>query len=44
MHHLQEVFQKLKGHNFKFHPSKCQFFHTHVQYLGCMIYPNEFWV
>jgi hypothetical protein len=30
MHHLQEVFGRLKEHNLKFHPCKCQFFHTHV--------------
>ncbi len=22
-HHMQEVFEKLKNHNLKFHPSKC---------------------
>jgi hypothetical protein len=44
MHHSQEVFQKLKGHNLKLHPSKCHFFHSRVQYLGCMIYPSEFGV
>jgi len=30
VHHLQKVFQKLKGHNFKLHPCKCHFFHTRV--------------
>ncbi len=40
MHHLQEVFGRLKEHNFKFRPNKCRFFHTHVEYLGHMIYPN----
>jgi len=38
MRHLQEVFRRLKEHNFKFHQSKCQFFHTQVKYLGHMIY------
>jgi hypothetical protein len=23
MHHLQDVFRRLKEHNFKLHPSKC---------------------
>ncbi len=44
MHHLQEVFERLKGHSLKLHIGKCQFFHTHVQYLGHMIYPSEFGV
>ncbi len=39
MHHLQEVFGKLKNHNFMCHPNKCQFFQTQVEYLGHMIYP-----
>jgi hypothetical protein len=38
MHHLQEVFGRIKEHNLKFHLSKCQFFHTQVEYLGHMIY------
>ncbi len=40
MHHLREVFGKFKEHNLKFHPGKCQFFHTQVEYLGDMIYPG----
>ncbi len=44
MHHLQEPFQRLKGHHLKLDLGKCHFFHTHVQYLGCMIYPSEFGV
>jgi hypothetical protein len=40
MHHLQEVFGRPKEHNLKFHPGKCRFFHTHVEYLGHMIYPS----
>jgi hypothetical protein len=40
MHHLQEVFGRLKEHNLKLHLGKCQFFHTQVEYLGHMIYPN----
>ncbi len=39
-HHLHEVFKRLKDHNFKLHPKKCQFFQTQVEYLGHMIYPN----
>jgi hypothetical protein len=42
LHHLQEVFQRLIEHNFNLHLGKCHFFHTHVQYLGRMIYPSEF--
>jgi hypothetical protein len=38
MHHLQEVFGRLKKHNLKLHLGKCQFFHTQVEYLGHMIY------
>jgi hypothetical protein len=41
MHHLREVFGRLKEHNLKLHPSKCQFFHTQVEYMGHMIYPSE---
>ncbi len=40
MHHLWEVFGRFKEHNLKLHPSKCQFFHTQVEYLGHMIYPG----
>jgi len=41
MHHLREVFGRLKEHNLKLNPRKCQFFHTWVEYiLGHMIYPN----
>ncbi len=40
MHHLQKVFGRLKEHNFKLHPSKCQFFHTQIKYFGHMIYPS----
>ncbi len=38
MHHLREVFGKLKEHNLKLHLGKCWFFHTQVEYLGHMIY------
>ncbi len=38
LHHLQEVFRRLKEHNLKHHLSNCQFFHTRVEYLGHMIY------
>jgi hypothetical protein len=38
MHHLQEIFERLKNHNLKFHPGKCWFFQTQVEYLGRMIY------
>jgi hypothetical protein len=38
MHHYQKVFGKLKEHNLKLHPGKCQFFRTHVKYLGHMIF------
>jgi hypothetical protein len=27
-------------HNFKFHPSKCGFLQTQVEYLNHMIYPS----
>jgi len=37
-HHPQEVFERLKNHNLKFHPGKCRFFQTKVEYLGHMIY------
>jgi hypothetical protein len=39
MHHWRKVFGRLKEHIFKLHPSKCQFLHTQVKYLGHMIYP-----
>ncbi len=32
---FQEVFERLKEHNLKLHPGKCQFFHIQVEYLGC---------
>jgi hypothetical protein len=38
MHHMWEVFGRLKEHNLKFHLGKCRLFHTQVQYLGHMIY------
>jgi hypothetical protein len=38
MHHLQEVFGRLKEHNLKFYQSKCMFFHIQVECLGHMIY------
>jgi len=38
MHHLQELFGRLKKHKFKLHLNKCWFFHNHVEYLGHMIY------
>jgi hypothetical protein len=38
MHHLWKVFKRLKEYNLKLHSSKCWFFHTHVEYLGHMIY------
>jgi putative transposase len=38
MHHLQEVFGKLKEHYLTFHLDKCWFFHTEVKYLDHMIY------
>jgi hypothetical protein len=28
MHHLHEVFRRLKDHNLKLHPNKCQIFQT----------------
>jgi hypothetical protein len=31
MHHLREVFRRLKEHNLKFHVGKCQFFHIQVE-------------
>jgi hypothetical protein len=37
-HHLWKVFRRLKEHNLKLHPGKCQFFQTQVEYLGHMIY------
>jgi hypothetical protein len=37
MHHLWEVFKRLKEHNLKLHPNKWWFFHTQVEYLGHMI-------
>jgi hypothetical protein len=40
MHHLKEVFGRLKDHNFKFHSCECRFFQTQVEYLGHMIYPS----
>jgi hypothetical protein len=40
MHHLQEMFRRFMKHNHKFHLGKCRFFHTHVEYLGHMIYPT----
>jgi hypothetical protein len=40
MHHIEEVFGRLKDHNFKLHLGKCWFFQTHVEYLGHMIYPS----
>jgi hypothetical protein len=40
MHHVQEVFGSVKKHNFKFYLNKCRFFHTWVEYLGHIIYPN----
>jgi hypothetical protein len=39
-HHVQEVFERLKAHNLKFHPNKCRFFQTNMEYLGHMIYPS----
>jgi hypothetical protein len=41
MHHLHEVFAKLKNHNLMFHLDKCRFFHTHVEHLSHMIYPSR---
>ncbi len=38
MHHLYEVFGRLKEHNLKFHLHNCRFFRTQVEYLGHMIY------
>ncbi len=38
MHQLQEMFKIFKEYNLQFHPSKCYFFHIHVEYLGHMIY------
>jgi hypothetical protein len=35
MHHLWEVFRRLKEHNLKFHLGKCRVFHTQVEYLCC---------
>jgi hypothetical protein len=40
MHHLRQVFRKLKEHNLKLHLSKCWFFHIQVEFLGHMIYPR----
>jgi hypothetical protein len=40
IYHMRKVFGKLKKHNLKLHPSKCWFFHTHVKYLGHMIYTS----
>jgi methanogenic corrinoid protein MtbC1 len=40
MHHLQDVFGRLKEHNLKLHLGKCQVFHTYVEYMGHMIYPG----
>jgi hypothetical protein len=38
MHHLYEMFGRVKEHKLKFHLGKCRFFQTHVEYLGHMIY------
>ncbi len=40
MHHLREVFERLKEHNLKLHLDKCYFFHTQVEYMDHMIYPS----
>jgi hypothetical protein len=40
MHHLREVFGKLKEHDLNIHLGKCWFFQTQVEYLGHMIYPG----
>ncbi len=40
MHHLWEVFARLKEHNLKLHPGKYWFFHIQVEYQGHIIYLN----
>jgi len=41
VHHLQEVFRRLKDHNLKLHLGKCHDFLIQVEYLVHMIYLGE---
>ena len=38
--HLQKVFDRLRSHNLKLKPSKCEFFNEETQYLGFRISNN----
>ena len=37
--HIIMILEHLVEHGLKLHSSKCTFFHSHIEYLGHMIYP-----
>ena len=41
LHHLNEVFEKIQKASLKIKLSKCQFFKTHLHYLGHRISANS---
>ena len=40
LQHLQDVFNRLRDHNLKLNPSKCEFLKQNIPYLGFMLSPQ----
>ena len=42
LRNLQTIFDRLKSHNVKLNPKKCNFFQTDIKFLGMLLVGTEF--